>query len=286
MIDWAQLIISNILVAMLIGGLAWLVGRSGQRAHLAHLLWIGFFVKLVTPPIIILAIMVPAEWLPQQLSQPSPFIASAETASLEFPESATLIADGVLPESNRMGVDERPAWPKIGWWHVAVVVWCIGFVYLTSRGVVRFVRFHRLLQREGTVDEEATQFVGNLIAAQYPEQRARLRRTPQVLRIPLRVSPMLFGIGRRAVIVCPDILWKSFDEDERQSFLAHETAHYCRRDHWVRWLEWLVTAAYWWFPAVHVARKQLERHEEACCDAWAVNQLKSPPRRYPADTTC
>ena len=91
---------------------------------------------------------------------------------------------------------------------------------------------------------------------------------------------MLFGFGGRPVIVCPEQLWHAFSEQERHAFLAHETAHYCRRDHWVRWLEWFVTAAYWWFPGVYVARRQLQRHEEACCDAWAVRQLDSTPRHY------
>jgi hypothetical protein len=45
-------------------------------------------------------------------------------------------------------------------------------------------------------------------------------------------------------------------------------------------LEWIVTAVYWWFPAVYFARRHLERNEEACCDAWAVRQLGSAPRNY------
>ena len=151
--------------------------------------------------------------------------------------------------------------------------------------MIRFLRFHRLLLREGIHDEEASCFVQQLLAA----NEAKTRRSssasasvvgPKVLRLPMRVSPMLFGFGGRPVIVCPDQLWHSLSEQERHAFLAHETAHYCRRDHWVRWLEWFVTAAYWWFPGVYVARRQLERHEEACCDAWAVRQLDSSPRHY------
>jgi hypothetical protein len=45
-------------------------------------------------------------------------------------------------------------------------------------------------------------------------------------------------------------------------------------------LEWIVTAVYWWFPPVYVAKQQLERHEEACCDAWAVRRLGTSPREY------
>ena len=62
--ELAAIVISNIFVATLIGCLAWLVGRSGHRAQLAHVLWVAFFVKLVTPPLITLPIDIPAEWVP------------------------------------------------------------------------------------------------------------------------------------------------------------------------------------------------------------------------------
>jgi hypothetical protein len=91
---------------------------------------------------------------------------------------------------------------------------------------------------------------------------------------------MLFGCALRPIIVCPERLWQSLSADDRKAFLAHESAHYCRRDHWVRWLEWFVSTVYWWFPGVYFGQKQLERHEEACCDAWAVKALETKPRCY------
>ncbi len=91
---------------------------------------------------------------------------------------------------------------------------------------------------------------------------------------------MLFGIGDGTKIVCPNRLWQSLNEDERQAFLAHEVAHYLRHDHWVRWIEWLVTTIYWWCPLVYFARRELERHEEVACDAWAISYLHTSPRTY------
>jgi hypothetical protein len=52
--------------------------------------------------------------------------------------------------------------------------------------------------------------------------------------------------------------------------LAHELAHFRRRDHWVRWFEALVLGIYWWHPVAWIARRQLQRAEEECCDAWVV----------------
>ena len=55
---------------------------------------------------------------------------------------------------------------------------------------------------------------------------------------------------------------------EQDAVLAHELAHLKRRDHWVRRLEAIVLGLYWWYPGAWWARRQLERAEEECCDAW------------------
>src|SRR5262249_40638554 len=60
--------------------------------------------------------------------------------------------------------------------------------------------------------------------------------------------------------------------------LAHELAHLCRRDNWVRWLEVLVQGVYWWYPLVPLARRQIQLHEEECCDALVTDLL--PARSY------
>ncbi|MEZ6129490.1 MAG: M56 family metallopeptidase [Planctomycetaceae bacterium] len=270
-----QIVVSNMMVASLIGMLAWLVGRSGSRAQLAHLLWVALFVKLVTPPLVLLPVAVPASWAPMvTFAQPTMDISSdnavnsAETASASFNVVPTMVEGS--------GELAAPGVSVLTLWQLVAVTWVGGFAWLLARGFLRFLRFQRLLKNEGRRDDEGTQFAAALIQA----VNVKCRSTPDVLRVPVRVSPMLFGFGHRPVIVCPDALWTLLSVPERHAFLAHEVAHFCRRDHWVRWLEWLVAAIYWWFPLVYLARRQLERHEEACCDAWAVRQLNSPPRRY------
>lgn len=283
MILWVQIIVSNVAVALVIGGVAAGVGRGGRRATLAHALWVAFFVKLITPPLLWVPIAVPADWLPPTASSTSaaPLNAAISAANpavsgnhLPHPISARPVA--AVAESTAAAISAAHLWT------IAGLVWIVGFSFILVRGLIRYVRFRRFLRREGVRDRQATLFVGQLLRS---EPRATLLRTgrrhsPVVLRIPARVSPMLFGVGSRAVIVCPNQLWRSLGEHERHACLAHEAAHYYRRDHWIRWLEWFVTALYWWFPGVYVARRQLERHEEAACDAWAVRKLGSVPRRY------
>jgi hypothetical protein len=68
--------------------------------------------------------------------------------------------------------------------------------------------------------------------------------------------------------------------EARDTLLAHELAHFLRRDHWVRMLEFIATGLYWWHPAVWLAREGIEAAEEECCDAWVVGGLAASPRRY------
>src|SRR4029453_11021992 len=50
-------------------------------------------------------------------------------------------------------------------------------------------------------------------------------------------------------------------------------AHVHRRDHWVRLLELLATALFWWYPVAWWARAALRRAEERCCDEWVLRVL-------------
>lgn len=284
MIAGAQILLSNVAVASLLGVAAWSVGRSGRRATLAHALWVAFFVKLITPPLILVPIAVPHGWLQSAENRPT-------VLSLENPATAasgpTLSVSGAAVEFGGVGTSadvsaSASLLAKIDLWRTLVGLWIVGSVVILVRGIIRYLRFRRLLSRAGEWDPVATSYVEELlhrqrVAAQIP---ATVPRVPRVLRLPVRISPMLVGVGRGAAILCPDQLWKSLSLEERHALLAHETAHYCRRDHWVRWLEWAVTAIYWWFPGVYIARRELERHEEAACDGWAVRQLGCKPRQY------
>ena len=281
MVPLVQIVLSNIMVATLIAILAWYVGRSGRRAKAAHLLWILCFVKLVTPPIVLFPVSIPNDWLPQNTAFESYSKSFTQAAPPVTSETISDIQSPNLDVASSQTISSTPTASDdhfhVHWLHVLIGIWLVGFLTVLLRSLIRFVRFHRLLHREGKLDVESSEFVQRLISGNAGRNR---RFTPSVLRLPIRVSPMLFGIGRGTVIVCPDQLWRSLDTKQRNAFLAHEAGHYYRRDHWVRWLELFVTAAYWWFPGIYFAKQQLERHEEACCDAWAVAHLDAPPRSY------
>jgi hypothetical protein len=81
-------------------------------------------------------------------------------------------------------------------------------------------------------------------------------------------------------VILPADLLDCLAPDEQITLLAHELAHARRRDHWVRWLEFVVTGVYWWLPVVWWARRRLGEAEEQCCDAWVVWMLPAAAKVY------
>jgi len=138
----------------------------------------------------------------------------------------------------------------------------------------RIYRFSRLL-RYGRVAPRTLQDEACVLA-----ERLGLARCPTVWLVPGRVSPLLWALGQRACLVVPADLLDSLGPQQRATLFAHELAHARRRDHWVRWLEFVVIGLYWWLPVAWWARRQLQQAEEECCDAWVVWTLPAVAKAY------
>lgn len=270
------IVASNLVVSSCIAALAYCVGRWGRSAALAHLLWMAVFIKLITPPLVIAPVNLPGDWgtsfqaVYRSIDIDPAVPITDEASNRTMPVTNGSI--GIQTPSNAV-LKLTSVVQEITLSRCLVAIWVLGTSIIFIRGLVRFTQFSRLLVQEGVVDDEATAVVARLVAG-------RRKSVPIVRRITARVSPMLFGVGPATCIVCPNRLWDQLTETQREAFLAHEVAHFMRRDHWLRWLEWFVTAVYWWCPLVYVARQQLERHEEAACDAWAVLRLNASRRVY------
>src|SRR5205085_12562286 len=167
--------------------------------------------------------------------------------------------------------------PAVDWSilsRIVVGVWAAGALVWFAVSIVRMARFQRVLRHA-------------MPAAVKLEARAAdlarllgLSRCPEILLVPGSVPPMLWtAMGRPRVYLPADLLTR-LETNEGDTLLAHELAHLRRGDHWVRWLEFAVQGLYWWLPLVPLARRQVQAHEEACCDALVVEML--PARTYAA----
>lgn len=107
-----------------------------------------------------------------------------------------------------------------------------------------------------------------------------IRRPPRICLVQAQISPLLCGFGSNTRILFPERLLDRLSEAEVESLILHELGHFHRRDAWVRLIEFVVSVIYWWHPAVWLARREIERAEEASCDLWVKRRLGSTARHY------
>lgn len=257
--------LGNAAVAAVLALGAIVVGRTVRSAAVRHAAWLVVLLKLVTPPLFAVPLAVlPASW-GAGAAEPfvGHFVVPAAPGAAPTPAEVTAAAPSLWDRYRPRGVAE--------WLVVAWAVGAAGWFVWQTRRIVRFR--YRLKQTEAAPAELSE-------AAERIAEALGIARPP-VVKVATGIgSPMLWGWGRGAVVLFPRDLLPRLSADARDTLLAHELAHFLRRDHWVRVLEFVATGLYWWHPAVWLARDGIEAAQEECCDAWVVGGLAASPRRY------
>jgi beta-lactamase regulating signal transducer with metallopeptidase domain len=156
-----------------------------------------------------------------------------------------------------------------------LAIWLIGSATVLLASLRRIRRFGRLLRDSSRA---ATPELEELAAAVARE--LGLPSSPPLVLTHARISPMTWWTRGRIRLVLPLALLERADPLELRWVLAHELAHIRRRDHFVRWIEWLATVAMWWNPVVWWARRNLRLAEEDACDALVLRRMPGAPRTY------
>ncbi|HZN34030.1 MAG TPA: M56 family metallopeptidase [Pirellulaceae bacterium] len=288
--------LTNALVAVLLAGTAYGLGRWLKRPALTHVLWVLVLIKLLTPPVF----PVPIGWRidpaifgelapvaavePMSVAEncPAPSgvgVACEAPAAGPAPIAAASIAPVKAAPARRLVSAAPPAWLAIlaapaNWLRAAVAVWFIGSAAIALLFLWRTRRFQQYLRLAARNDAELDARLSELARS------ARLDSRPHIVTVESAISPMLFGLGRSAVLIFPAALNRQLAPAARDTLLLHELAHYARGDHWVRLVELLAQVVFWWHPVVWWARRELEAAEEECCDAWVVERHAGVPRLY------
>jgi beta-lactamase regulating signal transducer with metallopeptidase domain len=299
-----QLVASNLAVAALLATLAWSSGWL-RRPALTHGLWLLVLLKLLTPPLVpvtvfeTVALSVPLG-PSRATSEANPAGPATPLLAGPAPVPADSFADGAgppvaaiepavvgpmeaMPEDTPLRAAELPGpeptqpadavpvdW---SWLPLALVVpWLTGSVVWLAFAARRLIRFHRLLRHAEPAPEHLRGLASDLA------KRLGIA-CPGIVLVPGVVSPLLWALGRPRLVL-PASLVERLSSEQWLTLLAHELAHWRRRDHLVRWLEMLVLALYWWCPLAWWARRSLQQAEEECCDAWVVWTLPDAARAY------
>lgn len=309
--------LSNALFAGVAALLVWGFSRLCRKPALIHALWLVVLLKLLTPPIwnlpihvaihakphvqpVIVAIeskpiAVPSSDLkkpaPSQIDEPMPPVlddvrekidVSAQDSVRLFEQSPS-VEIRAEPEISSLAIPLVPAALRRIWaWHinwtqllpVGAALWAMGTVLCLLLAALRIARFHRILRFSTRADWELQEEADRLA------RQMGMNSSPRIWLVSGAVCPMLWAAWGRPRVLVPRELWGRFDAQQRRTLLVHELAHCVRRDHWVRYLELLATAVYWWNPLCWWARRHLREAEEQCCDAWVMALMPGSFKQY------
>ncbi len=265
--------LSGLLTSGALASIAYCVHRSGKAPALVHMLWVVVLLQLLTPPLFTASLI--------DLASPSvttdQLIAQLRSAEIGIQSSAT--AHSIVDNAELAGMDTIAAASStlsgISIPVALIVLWSIGSFMVLARSTHRVRQFNALLARSSTPASGEIRELASQIAS-----RLRLRSTPDVCTTPAHMSPMVWWLGGRIRIVLPETLLSGIDRRQLYWVLAHELAHVRRRDHVVRWIEWLACVLFWWNPVTWWARRNLRINEEVCCDAMVLRTFGPPPRAY------
>jgi beta-lactamase regulating signal transducer with metallopeptidase domain len=301
--------LSNALMAAVLALGVAAVGYFWRRPAVIHCLWMLVLVKLITPPMVYVPVSQFKSWLPDRggaalapngLLDPADSIARSETEDpvqvvplppeitpMVFNDQTELersINAGADPESGAAPTPlaskavtapgPEPSALSIPWSVIAATVWLSGTILWCTLLAVRLIRFGRSLSTAQGVSSRVTKEM-RLLAA-----RIGLVGVPSIRIVPVQMPPLLWAVGARPQLFIPASLWQRLSDEQRLALMAHELAHLKRRDHWVRYLELLAMALYWWHPVVWWACREMREAEEQCCDAWVVWALPGGAKAY------
>ena len=251
---------TKLAVSVVLAGVVWIVHRRVGRPAVSYPLWLLVLVTLLVPAVVSLPVLPVAP-----VVAPPPVVPLA-APSVGAPE--VVLAEATFDSSTgpRLGALAQPG---------LAILWLVGTVGLLGWTLARTIGFRRTLTRAlrpapAWLQEQAAVIGRDLGLARIPE----LRTTSA------RVTPMVWWTGGKVLVLIPTFLLTELSREELRAILAHELAHVRRRDHLVRWVEWLACSAFWWNPVAWWARHQLRIAEESCCDQLAVGAARSCPRTY------
>lgn len=272
-------ILSSAIIASVIGAIAWLGSRLSHRPSLWHVVWVLAIVKLFVPPIWTIPTGLSSGHVPFSVQHLSPSVnGTVQTSDIDRSIPGSVNETRSVSQAASLPPNSGPSpWnlPSVSWSFAILCFWCVGSLIGLIISSRRVIRFHALVRRGMPADDSTSSLIQTLIASLSPTVSP-----PRVRMIDDVIPPLLWPVGTTPTIVLPATWWQTTADDERRTVLMHELVHWRRGDHWVRLLQWFAGIVFWWHPLVWIARGELHRLEEQCCDAEVLHRLPGAGRSY------
>ena len=251
-------VLTNAIQVLVLALVVVAITRVYRHPQVAYLLWLLVLCKLVAPPIIRLPIAVlpttPASVVENQVAA-----GQSERVAVIVDDSPRHVRQTIVyPTAEESAFSPWPvSWWIIGIWSLGTAIWSATFVW-------RVLVFRSLLRLAEPAGAELCKL------AQLASRRLQLRTGCRLRVVDAPISPLLWSFGRFPTMLIPKQLVKDLSPEQLQTVLAHELAHLRRGDHLIRWLEVVIVGIFWWHPVAWLARREIQRAGEQCCDAIVV----------------
>lgn len=287
----------NTLSAFILAVCVYGVTRVWRRPPVVHVLWLLVLFKLIAPPLVgvdwaaVTRLVQTAAPAAQAVNNPPPLhdaddpvplphvgddltpprLLPRKFADAQRAQPAARPARALVATAEPRAIDFASSWQRVS--RAVFWVWLVGAAFFATLAAIRVARFYRRLSCTLPASER-WQMIARDIGARFGVPR------PPDVRYVEEGGPLVCCVGRQPVVLLPIDLSRQLDDEQASLILAHEMAHVCRRDHWVRLFELIVSTVYWWNPLVWFVRRQLHSAEEQCCDAWVRWAFPESAKRY------
>jgi beta-lactamase regulating signal transducer with metallopeptidase domain len=301
-ICWNLLLTTGLAVAIaMLSRLTWLQRRPALR----HWLWLWVMVKLITPPLISVpllpalanhaastAIAISADNSTESaepgVDSPIPANHSVADATLAqgHDDSATDGVNGSATDSANIGDIKNSELRDFRNWASRIwgAMWLLpGLLAISLLGTcvlwgvhgVRAAKLYRWLNRAGMDNALLTEACTDIASC------LKIRGGVRSGVVDAQTTPMLWG-WQKPFVIMPRQLMNDLAPQQLRSIVAHELAHFLRRDHWTNGFAFFIKGLLWWNPVVWWADRELRAAQELCCDAIAIDRCNTGRRSYAA----
>jgi beta-lactamase regulating signal transducer with metallopeptidase domain len=201
---------------------------------------------------------------------PAPAPAPAEATVVEPP---TVLPTPVVAPRAVMASEEQVPWRQ-AWVMALLAAWGLGIAWqlwghLKAWSAVRGLRRRALPLRHARMEETLRELA----------RAAGLRRVPRLLVSEEVKSPLATGL-LSTVVVLPAKALRCLEVEALRMALAHELAHFQRRDLWLGWVPAVAESVLFFHPLVRKAAREYALAREEACDAEALRLTGAEPGDY------
>ena len=192
-----------------------------------------------------------------------------ETNDTSITSNSTIVITELSAEYTNLQID-IPWYDKVGNWleankEMIFASWLAGALILFSRILLSLLWINVLVRSSQTIDHDSiTKSMAKI------KDYFKISKMPAIGHSPLVHSPIIAGFIN-PIILLPTAITNSISVKDAEAILAHEVAHYIRKDIWVNLLQHTLEMVFYYHPGIWWVSHQLRLDRENCCDDMAVS---------------